>query len=67
MIIPMQLGPESYDILLERGALARADRFFNLDRKVLIVSDSDVPKPYAKTIASLCRRLFWRFSGGGAA
>ena len=55
MIIPMQLGPESYDILLERGALARADRFFNLDRKVLIVSDSDVPKPYAKTIASLCR------------
>lgn len=55
MIIPMQLGPESYDILLERGALARADRFFNLDRKVLIVSDSGVPKPYAKTIASLCR------------
>lgn len=58
MIIPMNLGPDSYDILLERGALAKADQFFKLDRKVLIVTDSGVPAEYAQTVAKLCKNPF---------
>ncbi len=58
MIIPMNLGPDRYEILLERGALSQADRFFKLDRKVLIVTDSGVPAEYAKTVASCCKTPF---------
>ena len=49
MIISMNLGADSYPIHLERGALAKADQLFKLDRKVLIVTDSGVPKAYADT------------------
>ena len=41
----------SYPILLERGALARAGAFFDLDRKVLIVTDDGVPARYARAVA----------------
>ena len=44
----------SYNILIENGALKKAGEFFNLKRKVLIVTDSGVPKEYADTVASLC-------------
>lgn len=54
MIIPMDLGPESYDIHLERGALRQAARYLNLNRKVLIVTDSGVPAQYAETLAAQC-------------
>jgi 3-dehydroquinate synthase len=55
MILSMDLGPNSYDIIVERGALCRADRYFKLDRKVLIVTDSGVPVEYAKTVAACCK------------
>ena len=42
----------SYEITIMHGALNRADEFFNLDRKVLIVTDYDVPAVYAKTVAA---------------
>lgn len=58
MIISMNLGADSYDILLERGALSKADRFFKLDRKVLIVTDSGVPAQYAETVAHCCKTPF---------
>lgn len=44
----------SYNILIENGALKKAGEFFNLKRKVLIVTDLGVPKEYADTVASLC-------------
>ena len=55
MIINLDLGKNSYDIILERGALGRADKYLNLDRRVLIVTDDGVPAKYAETVASLCR------------
>ena len=54
MIIRMELGPDSYDIVVERGALKEAAGYMDLDRKVLIVTDDGVPAAYAKTIASQC-------------
>ncbi len=50
MIIPLNLGEQSYDIVLERGALNKAKDYLRLDRKCLIVTDSGVPQKYAEAI-----------------
>ncbi len=54
MKITVALGVNSYDITIRRGALAQADAYMKLDRKVLIVTDSGVPAEYAKTVAACC-------------
>ena len=51
MTIHMDLGPDSYDILIERGILATAGQHLNLNRRVLVVTDTVVPEIYAKTLA----------------
>lgn len=51
MNIKMNLKENSYDIVVERGILSRAGEFLNLNRRVLIVTDSGVPKMYAEAIA----------------
>ena len=55
MTIHMNLGQDSYDILVERGILARAGHHLNLNRRVLVVTDTGVPAAYAKTLAGQCR------------
>ena len=55
MTIHMDLGPDSYDILLERGLLENAGQHLNLNRRVLVVTDTGVPEAYAKTLAGQCR------------
>ena len=54
MIIPVNLGTDSYDIVLERGCIRRAGKLLRLDRKVLVVTDDGVPEAYAKTVADQC-------------
>ncbi len=54
-IIPISLGEDSYDIILGCGALENAENYLNLDRKVLIVTDSGVPTQYSQTIAKKCK------------
>lgn len=51
MTIHMNLGQDSYDILVERGALEKANQYLNLNRRVLIVTDTGVPGAYAKALA----------------
>ena len=55
MIIPMCLGDNSYDIVVERGVLAHAHQHLNLHRRVLVVTDDGVPAEYARTMADGCR------------
>lgn len=55
MIINMDLGKNSYDIVVERGCLSRADELINLNRKVLVITDEGVPKEYSGCIASKCK------------
>lgn len=55
MILSMNLGENSYDIILERGALGRAAGYLALDRRVLVVTDDGVPAEYADKIAACCR------------
>ena len=52
--IPMNLGTDSYDIVLERGVLGRAGGLLNLRRKVMIVTDSGVPETWVRLLADQC-------------
>ncbi|MBQ7873715.1 MAG: 3-dehydroquinate synthase [Oscillospiraceae bacterium] len=58
MIIPVNLPIGSYDITIERGVLKKAGSVLNLKRRVLIVTDSGVPKEYAETVAAQCKTPF---------
>ena len=58
MIIPVKTSQGSYDIVLERGALKKAGEYLNLNRKVLIVTDSGVPENYSKTVLKDCSEGF---------
>lgn len=55
MTLHVGLASNSYDIILERGALALAGKHLRLDRKVLVVTDSGVPAEYAEKVASACK------------
>lgn len=67
MVIPVNLAENSYDIILERGALKRIGKLlsFEKDRKVLVVTDTGVPEEYAKTVASFfpCASVFTVMQG----
>ncbi len=55
MTIKMNLGADSYDIIVQRGILAQVSELLNLNRKVLVVTDTGVPEIYAKTVAAQCK------------
>lgn len=58
MKIPVNLPLGSYDVTVERGVLKKAGEILNLDRRVLIVTDSGVPKEYSEAIAAQCKAPF---------
>ena len=58
MTINIDLPQNGYDIIIERGILKRAKEELNLERKVLIVTDSGVPSVYAETLAAQCQDAF---------
>ena len=55
MTLTMELGKNSYDIVIERGALGRVGELLQLDRRVLVVTDQGVPAAYAETVAAACK------------
>ncbi len=56
MTIHLDLPQNGYDIILERGVLARAKEHLNLNRRVLVVTDEGVPAQYAQTVAAQCKQ-----------
>ena len=50
--ITLSLGVNSYDIVLEPCCLGQAGDLLNLNRKVLVVTDSGVPASYADSVAA---------------
>lgn len=58
MILHMNLGQNSYDIIVEKGILSRAHEHLSLARNVLIVTDDGVPTKYSQTIASFCKESY---------
>lgn len=55
MNIHLDLKENSYDIIAQRGILEKAGEQLNLNRRVLVVTDSGVPDIYAKTLAKQCK------------
>lgn len=43
-----------YPVYVEKGIINKVNEYLNLNRKVLILTDSGVPKEYAATVASQC-------------
>lgn len=54
MTLNVKTSQGNYDILIQRGSLHRAGEVFDLDRKVLVVTDSGVPEEYSMTLAGQC-------------
>ena len=46
----MELGERGYDITVGAGLLSEADKYFDLDRRVLVVTDDGVPTEYAEAL-----------------
>ena len=55
MILPLNLGKDSYDIVIERTALDRIGEYLKLDRKCLILTDSGVPSKYSEAVKRASR------------
>lgn len=58
MKLRMELGLDSYDIVMERGCLRRAGELLNLKRKVMVVTGELVPSEYAQTLTRQCEDSF---------
>jgi len=54
MILSVKTSKGGYPIYLERGGLARIGEYFNLKRRCMIVTDSNIPKEYVDTVAASC-------------
>ena len=55
MQIPVNLEKDSYNIIIERGALDKAGEYLNLERKVMVVTDSGVPSEHVEKIVKTAR------------
>ena len=53
--LTLDLGERGYKIQVGRDLLSRAKKYFNLDRRVFIVTDSGVPDIYAKAVKKQCK------------
>ena len=54
--LKVNLGENSYPIIIGKNLLSDADKYLGLDRNVFIVTDDGVPNKYSKTIEDLCKR-----------
>ena len=55
MLIPIDLGKDSYDIVFQKGGMEQAANLLNLNRHVLIVTDDGVPAQFSAMIARQCK------------
>ncbi|NLN55295.1 MAG: 3-dehydroquinate synthase [Clostridiales bacterium] len=55
MTLTMNLGENTYDILVKRGILNTVGDELNLNRRVFIATDDGVPEEYIKKISSACK------------
>lgn len=58
MILHVALEANPYDIVIEKGALNRAQELLKLNRKVMVVTDSGVPGEYAEIIMKQCKDAY---------
>ena len=54
MILPVKTSAGGYNIVLERGSIEKLNNYLNLKRRVLIITDSGVPKEYSLAVLKQC-------------
>lgn len=52
--IPIILGENSYNITVGRDVLNKAGELFDLNRRVVIITDDGVPKEYSEAVSAQC-------------
>lgn len=52
MILEIKMNNKSYNIVIERGILSKVSEFLSLNKKVMILTDSGIPKEYVNTLVS---------------
>lgn len=55
MDIAVSLPQNGYTVTVRRGVLSEAGKLFDLDRRVLVVTDDGVPPVYVETVAAQCK------------
>lgn len=55
MKLRISLEEKGYDITVERGAINKIGSYLNLNRKVLVLTDSGVPSEYSKAVLQGCK------------
>ena len=58
MILKLDLGEQSYDIVIERGAISKISSLVPLERKALILTDDGVPAEYSESVAAQCKEAY---------
>ena len=67
MTMHVSLGDGGYDVEIRAGALESVNELFDLDRRVLIVTDAGVPAEYAERVAARCGSPFLKVLPQGEA
>ena len=50
MVLNVKTFNSSYDVIIEKGVLNKASKYLNLNRKVLIVTDNNIPESYIESL-----------------
>ena len=50
--IKLNLGKNSYEIVIGKNLLSNVDKLFNLNRKILIITDDNIPKTFIKKVST---------------
>lgn len=50
MILPVKMNDFNYDVVIEKGCINHVNEYLDLNRKVLILTDSLVPSDYANIV-----------------
>ena len=58
--ITVKTSQGEYDIIIENGSHKNAAKYFTPRGKVLVVTDSGVPKEYAKSVSNSFLSLLFR-------
>ncbi len=56
--LKVDLGERGYEIYVGKGLISEAGRLFDLNRRVLVVTDDGVPKEYANAVAAQCKEAY---------
>ena len=55
------------DVVIGKGVIKELDKYINLNRKVLIISDTGIPKKYINVVSKQCKECYVRYFPKGEA